>query len=253
MYRPFTTENSSHEHSLETLQLLYEFDDFMESVGTVVDMGCGPEGLDLEWWATRTLRDENNPEPLNIKCTGVDLVSTTRSARDHKNIVYLQRDFEDFEDDMIFDVVWCHDAFQYALNPLKTLADWWHKMTPSGMLVLALPQSTNVEFNELAFDQWSGCYHNHTVVSLIHQLAVNGFDCCDGFFKKAVNDPWLHAIVYKSEHEPMNPRDTNWYQLDELGLIPATASQSLKRFSHVRQRDLVLPWLDKSLTWFGQH
>jgi SAM-dependent methyltransferase len=253
MYRPFTTENSSHEHSLETLQLLYEFDDFMESVGTVVDMGCGPEGLDLEWWATRTLRDENNPEPLNIKCTGVDLVSTTRSARDHKNIVYLQRDFEDFEDDMLFDVVWCHDAFQYALNPLKTLADWWHKMTPSGMLVLALPQSTNVEFNELAFDQWSGCYHNHTVVSLIHQLAINGFDCCDGFFKKAVNDPWLHAIVYKSEHEPMNPRDTNWYQLDELGLIPATASQSLKRFGHVRQRDLVLPWLDKSLTWFAQH
>jgi len=253
MYRPFTTENSSHEHSLETLQLLYEFDDFMESVGTVVDMGCGPEGLDLEWWATRTLRDEENPEPLNIKCTGVDLVSTTRSARDHKNIVYLQRDFEEFEDDMLFDVVWCHDAFQYALNPLKTLADWWHKMTPSGMLVLALPQSTNVEFNELAFDQWSGCYYNHTVVSLIHQLAVNGFDCCDGFFKKAVNDPWLHAIVYKSEHEPMNPRDTNWYQLDELGLIPATASQSLKRFGHVRQRDLVLPWLDKSLTWFGQH
>ncbi len=253
MYKPFTSPKQSHEHSLQTLRLLYEFDDFMESVETLADMGCGEEGFDLEWWATRTTRDEDSPEPLDIKCTGIDLVKTTRSARDHKNIVYLQRDFENFDDEKKFDVIWCHDSFQYVLNPLKTLAEWWHKMTPSGMLVLILPQFTNVEFNELAFDQWPGCYHNHTVVSLIHQLAVNGFDCRDGFFKKGVNDPWLHAIVYKSEQPPMNPRTTTWYDLDECELIPKTASKSLKRFGHVRQRDLVLPWLDKSLTWFGQH
>lgn len=253
MFKPFTTPANSHQHSLKTLNLLYEFDDFMESVGTVADMGCGSEGLDIEWWATRTTRDEENPEPLNIKCTGIDLVSGTRSARDHKNIVFLQRDFENFDDEMEFDVIWCHDSFQYSLNPLNTLANWWHKLTPGGMMILILPQSTNVEFNELAFDQWSGSYFNHTIVSLMHQLSVNGFDCRDGFFKKAINDPWIHAIVYKSEHEPMNPKEMNWYKLDELELLPESASQSLKRFGHVRQRDLVLPWIDKSLAWFGQH
>ncbi len=253
MHKPFTNPQQSHEHSLNTLNLLYEFDDFMESVGTVADMGCGEEGLDLEWWATRTTRDEENPEPLNIKCTGMDLVTTTRSARDHKNIVYLKRNFEEFDDDIQFDVVWCHDSFQYVLNPLETLRHWWHKMTSNGMLILILPQSTNVVFNDLAFDQWPFCYHNHTVVSLMHQLAVCGFDCNDGFFKKAVDDHWIHAIAYKSDCEPMDPRETSWYHLDEKGLIPQSASQSLKRFGHVRQRDLVLPWLDKSLTWFGQH
>jgi len=87
----------------------------------------------------------------------------------------------------------------------------------------------------------------------MHQLAVNGFDCRDGFFKKSVNDAWLHAIVYKSEYEPMDPRTTNWYELDERELLPQSASDSLNRFGHVRQRDLILPWLDKSLTWFAQH
>ena len=54
----------SHAHSQQTLNALYEYDDFMESIATMVDLGCGT-GLDLEWWATRTTRDDN-PQPLNI-------------------------------------------------------------------------------------------------------------------------------------------------------------------------------------------
>ena len=67
----FRNDQERHEHSLQTLNTLAEYDDFMESIGTLVDLGCGT-GLDLEWWATRTTR-EDAPQPLNIRCTGVDI------------------------------------------------------------------------------------------------------------------------------------------------------------------------------------
>ena len=70
----FATSQDSHKHSLEILNQLQEYDEFMESIQTMVDLGCG-DGLDLEWWATRTTRDDN-PEPLNIQCVGVDLIET---------------------------------------------------------------------------------------------------------------------------------------------------------------------------------
>jgi len=66
----FKTPEDSYTHSLRTLSALYEYDDFMMSIKTLADMGCG-NGLDLEWWATRTMRDDSQ-EPLNIKCTGYD-------------------------------------------------------------------------------------------------------------------------------------------------------------------------------------
>jgi len=83
-------------------------------------------------------------------------------------------------------------------------------------------------------------------------LAVNGWDCRDGFFKKDANDPWLHAIVYKSEVAPMDPLTTNWYKLMEKQLLPETADASILKYGILRQRDLVLPWLDKSNTWMAQ-
>ena len=66
----FSSPELGHQHSLETLNGLYEYDDFMQSITNVVDMGCGA-GYDLEWWATRTTRDES-ARPLNIKCLGVE-------------------------------------------------------------------------------------------------------------------------------------------------------------------------------------
>jgi hypothetical protein len=119
------------------------------------------------------------------------------------------------------------------------------------MLVLILPQTTNMEFNRQAFDQPSGCYYNHTMVSLIHMLAVTGWDCRSGFFSKAPGDPWLRAIVYKSDLAATDPRTTTWYNLAERGLLPTSAEESVNRYGYLRQHDLVLPWLDKSLSWMG--
>lgn len=82
-------------------------------------------------------------------------------------------------------------------------------------------------------------------------LAVSGWDCEGGFFKKSPNDPWLHAVVYRSDIEPMDPKNS-WYDLAETGLLPKSAVASINRYGFVNQNDLILPWLDKSLTWYGQ-
>lgn len=248
----FRNAEESHAHSLTTLNMLYEYDDFMSSIGTVVDLGCG-SGLDLEWWATRTTRDDAR-EPLNIDCIGVDLNPHLSIAKKYPNVTYQSVDFETQihpKQKKLFDILWCHDAFQYALDPVGTLSRWWHIASPGAMLALIVPQTTNVQARKYQFVQESGCYYHHTMVSLIHMLSVSGWDCAAGFFKKKQNDPWLHAVVYKSNHEPQSPKTTSWYQLAEMGLLPESAVHGIKKLGLLRQEDLILPWLDKSLDHLG--
>jgi SAM-dependent methyltransferase len=249
----FRNHEESHQHSLQTLNTLFEYDDFMESIGTLIDLGCGT-GLDLEWWATRTTRDEV-PVPLNIRCTGVDQGPAPAVVRKYSNIVYNILDFESTEKlskKSKFDVLWCHDAFQYCINPLATLAKWNRIAEDGGMLIMAVPQTTNMDIRQLSFVQPSGCYYHHTVVSLMHMLAVNGWDCRSGFFQKKPNDNFIHVIAYKSDHAPMDPKTTTWYELVEKNLLPDTAAASVQRHGCVRQQDLVLSWIDKNLSWLGQ-
>ena len=248
----FDTPEQSHAHSLKTLDTLYEYDDFMSSISTLVDLGCGP-GLDLEWWATRTTRDEQR-RPLDIRCTGIDQINRIDAAKRYRNVSYQRQDFEQpIAGDRKFDVLWCHDSFQYVIDPFATLQQWREVANKDAMLVLVLPQSTNVEFNVQEFDQRDGCYWNWTMVSLIHVLAVTGWDCAAGFFYKDPTDPWLHAAVYNGSHEPLDPRTTRWYDLMEQDRLPESAAQSVERHGYLRQRDLVLPWLDKSAHSMARH
>jgi SAM-dependent methyltransferase len=243
----------SHQHSLTVLNTLYEYDDFMESINTLVDLGCG-DGLDLEWWATRTTRDET-PEPLNIKCTGIDVRENLPLAHKYTNIVYQRTDYENItysSKTAKFDVLWCHNAFQYCINPVATLNHWWHIANDGAMLILMLPQTTNIAQRQQIFTQGSGCYHHYTLVNLIHMLSVNGWDCGSGFFLKRPDDPWLHAIVYKSTCEPFDPKSTSWHQISEAKLLPECAEKSIYAHDFLRQQDLVLPWIDKSIAWLGK-
>ena len=248
----FKNSLESHNHSLETLNMLYEYDDFMASVNTVVDLGCG-EGRDLEWWATRTTR-EDDPRPLNIDCVGVDLAPQLLIAKRYPNITYQSTDFETIihpKKNTKFDILWCHNSFQYAINPLETLSRWWNIANDNAMLAIILPQTTNFQKRQHAFTQPTGVYYHYTLVNLIHMLAVTGWDCAGGFFKKSPTDPWLHAVVYKSQHTPMNPQTTSWYDLVDKKLLPESANQCVMKHGELRQQELILPWVDKSLTHFG--
>ena len=252
IYHPFKNAQHSHEHSLRTLNALYEYDDFMESVATVIDLGAGPEGLDIEWWATRTTRDDD-PKPLNIKCTAQDKIDRCSATR-LRNVDYLRGDFENLpREHPPYDVLWCHDAFQYATNPFKTLSRWRNLCNDNGMLVLIVPQTTDIVHNRLVIESWDHAYYHYTVPNLMIMLAMTGWDCGAGFFKKDPDDAWIHAVVYKSQQSPRDLNNTRLYDLVDSGLLPESANQSILKSGRLKQQDLVLPWIDKSLTYLGNH
>lgn len=246
------TKQSNSRPSLKILNALYEYDDFMESIAHVVDLGCG-NGEDLEWWATATTRDDN-PQPLNIRCVGVDLLDQLVVAKKHTNITYQQTDFETtvHAPKDCFDILWCHDAFQYCVDPIGTLVKWRQISSPGAMLVIAIPQTMQIRKNQPSCWLPSGAYYHHSMVSLIYMLATAGWDCRAGFFQQLPQDPWIRAVVYKSDQEPTDPKTTTWYSLAEGNLLPESAVASIQAHGFLRQEELVLPWLDKSLRFLNQ-
>jgi SAM-dependent methyltransferase len=247
----FTAQNTV-SPSQKILNALYQYDDFMESIRHVADLGCG-DGRDLEWWATASTRDEK-PVPLNIQCVGVDLAEQLPMARKYPNITYQRTDFEQtiHPPRDLFDVLWCHDAFQYCINPIDTLINWRSITSPGAMLVIAVPQTVQIHRNKLAYYLPSGAFYHHTMVSLIYMLAVTGWDCQAGFFQQLPLDPWIRAVVYKSEQSPRNPKSTNWYELADSKLLPHSAVASINAHGYLRQQDLIVPWLDKSMVAMSQ-
>jgi len=249
----FDTPRSSHAHSLHTLNTLYQFDDFMQSIENVIDMGCGA-GLDMLWWATRTTRDIN-PKPLNIRCLGIDRHESCAATASHRYVSYMPQDFEQpiRTHKRLFDVVWCHDAFQYVMDPFRTLTQWRDITVPGGMLVLIVPQTVTFSLNREQVEQADGCFWHWTTVNLMHVLAVTGWDCSQAFFHRQPGDPWLTVVVRRGDHVIADPRAARWYDLCDQGLLPESAVASIRRHGYLRQQDLVLPWIDKSLAWFGTH
>lgn len=239
----FQNKYDSHDHSLRVLELISTYEDFMDSLTTIVDMGAG-QGLDVNWWATAMSRDDE-PVPYNYNCYAVDKDVSQLGTDLPKNITPIQGSFEDRLIPRSIDLLWCHDAFQYAVNPLATLKSWNEQMTMNGMLVLIVPQTSNYQYNRLVNRVYDGCYFQYNVCNLIYMLAVNGFDCKDSYMYKAPNDPWIHLAVYKTDVAPMDPATTRWYDLAEKGLLHSSLEASINSHGHLRQEDIILPWLDR--------
>jgi ubiquinone/menaquinone biosynthesis C-methylase UbiE len=219
----------------------------MYSISTVVDLGCGL-GDDLQWWATRTTNDEP-PVPLDIKCTGIDLADQLSLTKKYNNVSYQQRDFESFieQPEKGFDILWCHNAFQFAVNPVQTLSRWWDIASPGAMLYICVPITQRIHRHQLDYYLPAGNYYHYSMVNLMYMLATAGWDCRSGFFKQSPNDNWLHAVVYKSSQEPLDPKTASWYRLSELKLLPESADVSINAHGHLEQQDLLVPWIDHSL------
>ena len=244
--------NRSNWPSLSILEMLYEYDDFMMSIATLVDLGCG-QGKDLQWWATRTTRDKT-PIPLNIQCVGVDTVPDLAMAREYQNVTYQKVDFETtiLTPKNKFDVLWAYNSFQYCIDPLKTLVKWRDIASEGAMLVISIPQTTNFKQHEQDIKLESGAYYHHSIVSLIYMLATTGWDCKSGFYQKHADSNTINLIVYKSDREPLDPKTTTWIDLFDKDILPESAAKSVYAHGYLQQRDLVLPWLDHSLTWFAK-
>ena len=225
----------------------------MESIGTVLDIGHG-NGHDLNWWATRTI-DIDDKTPLNIKCTGIDIDDTFDSKYTHHNITTVKDNFEDSKlKHNQFDVIYAHNVLQYVVNPLQTLGHWWDLARDNAMLVIAVPSSTFIQYNTIIADQHSHDYYHWSLVSLIHHLAVNGWDCKDGFFKQERNSPWIYAVAYKQPNfKKLDYRTTTWFDLAEQELLPETAVDSLNQWNFVRQQDLKVMWLNKQIFDFRNY
>jgi 2-polyprenyl-3-methyl-5-hydroxy-6-metoxy-1,4-benzoquinol methylase len=249
----FGSPHEKHEHSFKNvLSYMYEYDDFMDSVGRVIDLGCDVEATDMLWWANATTRDETQT-PLGIKCVGVNTFEKLNVK--HSSISYQNHNIESLNRvKRTFDIVWCYDQLQYLLNPYQALSNWWHIAEKDAMLVIAVPQTVNTEYHIQEYNLSLGHKYHYTMPQLIYMLAVSGWDCRSGFFKKTPGDPWLYAIVYKSNVAPMDPKETNIYKLvEQTELLPQCAVDGIHRYGKLRQRDLILPWLDKNITIMENH
>jgi SAM-dependent methyltransferase len=243
----FKNAQESHSHSLKTLNLLYEYDSFLDSLESVADFGCGA-GLDARWWSQLETRDDP-PEPRNYLTYAVDRnlthVDPALKTLDNVYIVDADIDGPDVPVPRLIDLIWCHNTFQYVTDPMRTLRTWNQQLTVNGMLVLIFPQAQHYAYNRLQTHSYSGCYYSHNLVNLIYMLAVNGFDCRDAYFLKEENDPWLSAAVYKTDIAPMDPKTTTWYDLADLNLVSDSVMDSLNKYGYVKQEELVTVWLDK--------
>ena len=239
----FKTAEESHAHSLEMLELFYDHDDFMDSITSVLDLGCG-EGLDINWWAGATMRDEEST-PHNYRCFAVD--KELKKFAHPANVHTFESDMREYLISKPVDLIWCHNTLQYVENPAEALRKMWTLLQPGGVLLLAVPQTVNIEYSRWSSKCLPGQPFSFTISNLIYMLAASGFDCLDGMFTKKADDPWLWAMVYKSDHEPVKTDETNWYDLLKKDLLPARAKDAVFANGYLDQSKLVTRWIDNSI------
>lgn len=234
----------SHEHSLLTLNLLDQFDDFKVSIKHMADFGCG-KGLDLEFWANMHEWDEdgNRGRELNFNCVGFDL-HAENNVPSRKNIKYKSHDFN--KNDTIwsvpFDVVWCHNVMQTIYSPIEFLGKVNKAMATGSMLYLCVPSTVSMYQNR--FQNYTPSQHlnTFTVSQILYLLALNGFDVKDFYLRKEHFTDIIEVLTYK-EREPLDYR-TSWYELADIDILNDNIKELVLRNNILSDQGLITTWLD---------
>jgi SAM-dependent methyltransferase len=234
-------------HSLSILELIQQYDTFLESLKFIADMGCGT-GEDAEWWAS-LLNNDDPPKPYNFAVYAVDNDASKLAQIPAKSNIH--KFHRRYDEENLFpvpvDFIWAHDSLQYSTNPLHTLRMWNSYMNTNGMLAISVPQHTGIEYYKQFSRAYNGCIYHYTPLMLIYMLAVNGFDCRDAYLLKQFNDPWIQMAVYKSDVAPMDPNTTSWFDLADKGLLHPSIVDSINSNGYIKQEEICMPWLNKEL------
>ena len=240
----FKNAHDSHQHSLDFLSLIYGYDSFLDGITAVADMGCGA-GMDVNWWANLETRDDP-PEPRNLLVYAVDrnIKQIEPDILTNDRVFPIEGDIENRLLPRQVDLIYAHDSFQYARNPMLCLKNWRDSMNINGMLLMAIPQSTYLLNNRLVIEQQNWNWFNHTILSLTYMLAASGFDCRDAYFYRQNNTPWLYVAVYAAD--VVIPENPSWYNLADLNLLNDSMVKGLNKYGYLRLEDLTFQWLDRN-------
>lgn len=245
--------NDSYAHSLKTLEILNQFDDFKRSIKTMADLGCG-SGRDLQYWANMQDYDEDGlpTRDLDIKCIGFDLdCERIKPRRD--NIKYKNFDLNstDLMWSVPFDVVWCHNLMQHLYSPVEFLGRVNRSMSMSGMFYLCVPSTVSVLYHTFQNYTPSMHYNTFTVTQIIYLLALNGFDVKDCYISKHKYDDFIEVIAYK-QSDPL-PYTTTWYEMVDRELLSDNMKEIVLKNGILSDQGIVARWIDGIVQDFRWH
>lgn len=236
---------ASHLHALQTLEALNRYQDFMDNMQQVSDMGCGL-GFDAAWWANLTKQDGT---PRSIKVNAVDLHIDPKFVKQHPNVKYMTSDYS--QTSIVHnsqDLIWAHNSFQYATNPFITLSHWWDLLKVDGMLLITVPYTfdihTHREIQNVDVCHEPNTYYNWSLGSLILSLVANGFDCRQSHFRLDKQNGWLQAAVYKLAVRP--PSNITYYDMVDQKMLPLSIESAIMKNGHFNETDIVCDWIDRS-------
>lgn len=191
----------------------------LDGVETVLDVGCG-RGYQAEWFANK-----------GKNVTGVDF----KKYRDIENVEFIEADITNLPlPDSSFDLIWTHHVLEHVLNPMKCLFEMRRVLKDSGWLYFTVPQiDTNIS---------SGHINSFNMPVLIYKLAVAGFDCKSGYFKK-VNSHLRCAVQNNPQYNP-NVDDVRYTLSAVIDSLPECLHKNIRSSGRYYGKDLVTKWLD---------
>jgi SAM-dependent methyltransferase len=237
-------DKTSHQHALRTLNLLNGYQDFLDNVTNMADMGCGA-GLDALWWATL----DRMGTPRNIKVNAVDLAIDMRTVPVNENINYIQCDYTatTLEQNSL-DLIWAHNSLQYSLSPFHTLTHWWNLLKNDGMLLITIPYNFSIhehrEIQNVDVVHEYNSYYNWSLGNLIMLLVANGFDCRNAHFNMDKTDQWIQAAVYKLPVKP--PIGLSWYDMLDKKMLPVSIESAVNANGNFNESNIICDWIDRS-------